>query len=275
MTQQQWQTFTAFRNEFKEKCTEWSSRLPNLMELQKNAALSAGTPEYSFQTPVVFNTDLDKITQADEIKLIVIGDNPGKDEQLTVNQRYLCGQAGKIAEGYFKRNPELGVDFRKNVIILNKTPIHSAKTNQLKKMIKDGGQEFKSLLDETQIWMAQKTAQLHQELWLEAEKSGAKSLLAYPELWLVGYSELNDKSVFAGYKKTLMQTYDENKASEKSQTSGAHSAWKDVYVFQHFSMNRFSIDLNSFMDKKKNLSLGEAIHELGKIHKEEIMESKI
>ena len=64
-------------------------------------------------------------------------------------------------------------------------------------------------------------------------------------------------------------------ASEKSQTSGAHSVWKDVYVFQHFSMNRFSIDLNSFMDKKKNLSLGEAIHELGKIHKEEIMESKI
>ena len=60
---------------------------------------------------------MDRLTPDDEIKLIVIGDNPGKDEQLTKNQRYLVGQAGKIADGFFKRNPELGIDFRKNVVI--------------------------------------------------------------------------------------------------------------------------------------------------------------
>ena len=46
------------------------------------------------QTPIVYNTALDEITKNDDIKLIVIGDNPGKDEQLLQNQKYLVGQAG-------------------------------------------------------------------------------------------------------------------------------------------------------------------------------------
>lgn len=252
MTTQQWTAFTSFRDELRQKCSEWSRRLPNLRELQKNAALAAGTPAYPFETPVVYNTDLDKITKEDDIRLIVIGDNPGKDEQLLANQRYLCGQAGKIAEGYFRRNPELGVDFRRNVIILNKTPIHSAKTNQLKKMIKDGGQEFKLLLDETQVWMAERTAQLHKEL-IEGCETGS----VRPELWLVGYAELKDKGIFTGYRDSLKGAY-------------GQPEWDDVYVFQHFSMNRFSIDLGEFLEGNKKLPLGEAVHRLGKIHKEEI-----
>lgn len=268
MTTQQWQVFTTFRDELRSKCAEWSSRLPNLKELQKNAAVAAGTPEYPFETPVVYNTDLDKITQTDEIKLIVIGDNPGKDEQLCSNQRYLCGQAGKVAEGYFRRNGELGVDFRRNVIILNKTPIHSAKTNQLKKMIKEGGAEFKSLLDETQVWMAQRTARLHADLI-----AGCDSGAVRPELWLVGYSELHEKGIFTGYRDALKNAYAGNKVTScENKVTSAHSGWEDVYVFQHFSMSRFSIDLGNFMKKNANLSLGQGIHELGRLHRNEIFE---
>ena len=74
------------------------------MDLQKKAAQNTNNVFYSFETPIVYNRDLDKITQDDEIKLIVIGDNPGKDEQLQKNNRYLVGQAGKLADSFFKKN---------------------------------------------------------------------------------------------------------------------------------------------------------------------------
>ena len=146
MTREQYIAFDAFRNEFKAKITEWNSLAPELLKLQKEAAKDAKTPSYSFETPIVYNRALDEITENDEIKIIVIGDNPGKDEQLLKNNKYLVGQAGKLGEGFFKKNPELGIDFRKNAIILNKTPVHTAKTNQIKYLLKNGSQEIKNLL---------------------------------------------------------------------------------------------------------------------------------
>jgi len=141
MTQQQWNYFCDFKDQFKSQVEEWKKAAPELTELQRQAALQTKTPEYPFETSVVYNRALDELTPEDEIKLIVIGDNPGKDEQLAKNNKYLVGQAGKIAEGYFRKNPELGVDFRKNVIILNKTPIHSAKTLQLNTIAKQGAKK--------------------------------------------------------------------------------------------------------------------------------------
>ena len=52
-------------------------------------------------------------------------------------------------------------------------------------------------------------------------------------------------------------------------TSGDMDAGlEQVLVFQHFSMNRFTIDLAQH--SKKDLSLAEEIKELGKLHREEI-----
>ena len=256
MNDRQWKAFCDFRDRFKAKVKEWECVVPELTQLQKKAAQAAKTPEYSFETPVVYNSDLDAITPKDQIKLIVIGDNPGKDEQLAQNRRYLCGQAGKIAEGFFRRNPDLGIDFRKNVIILNKTPVHSAKTTQLRTMMKDGGQKVADLILESQLWMAQNTAKLHKDL----EET---------ELWLVGYSELKGKGFFVPYRDELKKNYGE---SDLQGDSDALAAWNKVYVFQHFSMNRFTIDLDDFV-KKNNMSdnaLINQIHAVGKAHKEEI-----
>ena len=213
--------------------------------LCSRTARLAKTPDYPFELPLVYNKALDDITPQDDIKLIVIGDNPGKDEQLSKNSRYLVGQAGKIAEGYFKRNPELGIDFRRNVIILNRTPVHSAKTNQLKKISKMGGEKISSLINQSQIWMAEQTAALHNALTTE--------------LWLVGYSELKPKGIFADYREAL----------KKNCTP---EAWKRTYVFQHFSMNRFTIDLADYIkaNQKEKAPLAENIHELGLLHKNEI-----
>jgi hypothetical protein len=247
----QWQAFCSFKKDFKQKIDEWSCLIPELSKLQKQAAELAKTPAYPFETPVVYNTDLDKITPQDEIKLIVIGDNPGKDEQLAKNQRYLCGQAGKIADGFFKRNPSLGIDFRKNVIILNKTPVHSAKTAQLRTMMKNGGPAVEQLILQSQLWMAQKTAELLKGLCKDDKTT---------QLWLVGYSELKGKGFFVPYRDQLKACLCNT------------AAWQNVYVFQHFSMNRFTIDLGEYV-KENGLDgapLEEQIRLVGEFHKREI-----
>lgn len=244
MTENQWNSFSSFRASFKAKIDEWSTYSELLKPLQK-AALANKTPLYPIETPVVYNRALDEITPDDDIKLFVIGDNPGKDEQLSKNNKYLVGQAGKIGEGFFARNPELGIDFRKNAIILNKTPVHSAKTAQLKYIIKNGGEEIQRLIEESQIWMAEHTAAL-----LES--------LETAELWLVGYSELKEKGIFTSYKHALRSACKNNRT------------WERVFVFQHFSMNRFTIDLDAYLKKNSGLSLLQSIHALGIMHKNEL-----
>ena len=240
MNREQYLALEEFRRNFKLKIEEWNKAAHNLMELQKNAAAAAKTPAYPFETPIVYNRALDEISEDDEIKLFVIGDNPGKDEQLLKNNKYLVGQAGKLGEGFFRKNPDLGIDFRKNVVILNKTPVHSAKTAQLKHISKSGGQKTADLIEETELWMAEETARL------------AKKLNS--EIWLVGYSELKERGIFTKYRDQLKKYAD----------------WEKIFVFQHFSMNRFSIDLKEFMQAHKELSLKEALFQLGTLHKNEI-----
>lgn len=256
MTNFQWECFNKFRNTFKDMVTQWNNQAKSLIIVQEKAMEFFKNVDYELQTPIVYNTALDEITQNDEIKLIVIGDNPGKDEQLTKNQKYLVGQAGKLGNSFFKNHDELGIDFRKNVIILNKTPIHSAKTNQLKKFATFGGKEIEDLLKETQIWMAQETSKLHQNLLQGSENKD------FPQLWLVGYSELKEKGIFTDYKNELKKQY---QTSEE-----AKNAWDNVFVYQHFSMNRFSIDLKEFSTENKNLDLKTQLKTLGKKHKDEI-----
>ena len=246
MNNNQWKNFCHFRDNFRLKVLEWTKQVPELADLQKKAALAAETPLYPFENPLVYNTDLDKITENDQIKLIVIGDNPGKDEQLTKNCRYLCGQAGKLADGYFKKHPELGIDFRSNVIILNKTPVHSAKTAQLKTIIKQGGARVEKLILESQIWMARETSKLHQSL-------------GDLDLWLVGYSELKEGHFFCPYRDELKAAYRD-----------CPQDWERVFVYQHFSMNRFSIDLSDFEKKNPDLTLEQKLQLLGRLHKDEI-----
>lgn len=256
MTIFQWEYFNNFCNSFKNKVTEWNNQAKSLIVVQNIAKDFFNNVDYELQTPIVYNTALDEITQNDEIKLIVIGDNPGKDEQLAKNQKYLVGQAGKLGNNFFKNHEELGINFRKNVIILNKTPIHSAKTNHLKKFASFGGKEIEDLLKETQIWMAQETAKLHQNLLKVSENKD------FPQLWLVGYSELKEKGIFTDYKNELKKQY---QTSEE-----AKNAWNNVFVYQHFSMNRFSIDLKEFSTENKNLDLKTQLKTLGKKHKDEI-----
>ncbi|MCK9170356.1 MAG: hypothetical protein M0P01_08070 [Treponema sp.] len=255
MTRSQFSSFTEFRDAFRSKVTEWSSYAGKLQPLQKEAA-EKDTPDYSLETAVVYNRALDDITPQDDIQLIVIGDNPGKDEQLAENNRYLVGQSGKIAEGFFRRNQVLGIDFRKNVIILNKTPVHTAKTNHLHSLQK-ADKDIAQLILDSQLWMAEHTALLHQKLASHHAKNDSV-IPAQTQLWLVGYAELKGNGIFLPYRDELRRAY------------GHKKTWERVFVYQHFSMNRFSIDLRQFRDGHENMTLSEALEQLGHMHRDEI-----
>jgi len=269
MTDSEWQAFSAFRTDFKAVCRQWLNRcgyeyaVPDetlssvqksvlsvqkpaengkLHLLQQAAAAENKTPAYPQETPIVYNHSFDEVQASDTIKLIIISDNPGKNEQLHKNQRYLVGQAGKVAGGFFRRNPELGIDFRRNVIILNKTPVHTAKTKELNHLLKYGGEHFRSLFEETQQWLASHTAALQRAL-------------ACP-LWLVGYGELRKKSLFTAYAEELRRQYD-------------GKADAPVYVFQHFSMNCFAIDFKKLSDEHK--STEENLRAIGLLHRRDVL----
>ena len=271
MTESQFYAIENFREEYKKKCDEWSAFSNELISLQA-AASRKDTPPYLVETPVVYNRALDEITSDDEIRLIIIGDNPGKDEQLAKNNRYLVGQSGKIAEGFFRKNPALEIDFRKNAIILNKTPIHTAKTSHLKFLAKNSAQ-IERLIFQSQIWLAQKTARLHQNL-LDSAQSDADENSC--ELWLVGYAELKPKGIFVPYRDALLQEYcrEKNCGAEK-EIAETCVAWNRVFVYQHFSMNRFLIDLKEFSGAEScaafdETSLKKNLESLGAKHRREI-----
>ena len=262
MTDSEWQAFSAFRTDFKAMCRRWlnccgyeysapdeklssvqrSAGQGTLHLLQQAAATENKTPSYPQETPIVYNHSLDEVQVSDWIKLIIISDNPGKNEQLHKNQRYLVGQAGKVAEGFFRRNPELGIDFRREAIILNKTPVHTAKTKELNYLLKHGCEQFRSLFEETQQWLASHTAALQR-------------VLGCP-LWLVGYGELRKKSLFTAYAEELRRQY-----GGKSEAP--------VYVFQHFSMNCFAIDFKKLSDAHK--STAENLRAIGLLHRKEVL----
>ena len=151
------------------------------------------------------------------------------------------GQAGKIAEGFFAKNPELEIDFRKNVIILNKTPFHTAKTKELLLLAKEAGEKVAKIIEESQEFMAKETANLARDLNLE--------------IWLVGYSELKPKGIFPLYREVLKSAFEDFAKSK-------------VYVYQHFSMNRFLVDLKECRDSSK--SLKENLVLIGENHRKEI-----
>lgn len=239
MTGNQWEALRGFREDFRLQCDEWTRLYgSSLAPLQREALDVSDTPPYPIETSIVYNRTLDDLTRESDIRIIVVGDNPGKDEQLAKNRRYLVGQAGKLAEGFFRKNPVLGIDFRQNALILNKTTIHTAKTKDLRWVSRQGDDDIRALLSESQTWMGRHTSILAKELNCS--------------FWVVGYSELREGGLFETY-------------------AGELTAAKPprLRLYQHFSMNRFSIDLREKSDS--SLSLPENLEAVGLAHRREVL----
>ncbi|MCL2762441.1 MAG: hypothetical protein FWD36_04425 [Treponema sp.] len=211
-----WNQFTKIRKRYRTEIEKLIRQAPELQGLQQRL-VDSRSASYTVETPIVYNCALDDVQADSEIRMILVGDNPGRREQAAENRRYLVGPSGKIAEKFFRENPSLNIDFRKNVIILNKTPIHTPRTIELKELCRLGGPALEKILVQSQQFMAR--------LLLEFQQA-----LDVP-VWITGYSEMKKGGVFEAYTNELKTIYDSTALQES------------VFLYRHFSMNQFTIDL--------------------------------
>jgi len=248
MTKDEWDKFVKAREQFRKITEELSRSLPKLKSIQQQFINNRNEKNhYKVETPVVYNTALDDLTIDDEIKLILVADNPGRREQMSENRRYLVGPSGKIANKFFQNNPPLKIDFYKNVIILNKTPIHSPRTVELRQLclLETNGETIAAALEESQKRMA-------------ALLVNFQEALNCP-VWITGYSEMRKNGLFENYTESLKMLY-----AKKSKL------YKQVYIFRHFSMNQFTIDL-----KQQSLpgeSAAKSLSRIGAAYRQRILE---
>jgi hypothetical protein len=234
-----WNKFKKARECFRQAVDELAASLPELKKIQQKLVDSRSEVSYKIETPVVYNSALDDITIDDEIKLILVADNPGRREQAAENRRYLVGPSGKIAARFFLNNPKLGIDFYKNVIILNKTPIHTPRTVDLRKLF------HTEALEESQRIMSGLLLEFHEALLCP--------------VWIIGYSEMRKGGIFQVYTEELKNLY-----------LNRMEMYKQIYFYRHFSMNQFIIDL------KKQAMPGEttdkSLRRIGTAYRERILE---
>jgi len=218
-----WDRFVKARESFRVELERLRQGVSGLQAAQQELVDKRGQ-SYRVETPIVYNGALDNVSKDSEIRLILVGDNPGRREQAAENRRYLVGPSGKIAEKFFRDNPSLNIDFRKNVIILNKTPIHTPRTVELRELRKLGGSAVETALAESQRLMARLLAQFQQAF------AGENRTSALP-VWITGYSEMKKGGVFELYANELKSIYGDNALGDA------------VFLYRHFSMNQFTIDL--------------------------------
>jgi hypothetical protein len=218
MNKTQWRAFAAAREHFREIAGRLGRELPGLQGLQQDLVNRRPGPSYPVETPVVYNAALDDLGPGDEIRLILAADNPGRREQAGENRRYLVGPSGKLAEKFFRENPALGIDFRRNVLLLNKTPIHSPRTADLRELAAADPATAAAIAG-SQRDMAALIAEFH------------RALQTAP-VWITGYSEMKKGGIFEAFTETLREICRRRPALGES-----------LFLYRHFSMNQFTIDL--------------------------------
>jgi hypothetical protein len=243
-----WNKFVAARERYRAAVEELRRGLPKLRSIQQQLADSREGPAYTVETPVVYNGALDDVTGGDEIGLILVADNPGRREQAAENRRYLVGPSGKIAEKFFRENPSLGIDFRKNAIILNKTPVHTPRTAELRELCRLGGPALAKALAESQRTMARLLPEFHRAL-------------APVPVWITGYSEMKRGGVFEAYTETLRELC-------RSSTDRP-PLWDQLFFYRHFSMNQFTIDLRQ--RALPGETLAESLERIGAAYRRRIL----
>lgn len=244
MTDLQWKTFINLRSRYKKELEDLSTDLPELREAQQCLANERQGTVYTIDTPVVYNSALDEVQREDEFRLILVADNPGRREQEAKNRRYLIGPSGKIAEGFFRKHPELNIDFRRNVLNLNKTPIHTPRTVELKELGRRGGSLVQDAIVHSQRLMAKLIHDFH-------------LALGPIPLWIIGYSELSKSKLFYPFTEALNKLYEPNNPLRDT-----------VLLLRHFSMNQFTIDLKARAVPGE--SIQETIYRAGKAHRERV-----
>ncbi|TXT45374.1 MAG: hypothetical protein FD137_1418 [Spirochaetes bacterium] len=237
MTKAQYEEFDTLREDFRRKVKTWSRRATWLAPLQRELISRLGYGDYELETPIVYNKALDDVKAESAPIFLVVADNPGKNEQKASSQRYLVGQSGKLAQGWFSQ--VLGMDFRSAAVIVNKTPLHTPKTAELR-LLKAIAREksptlledLEDLLDESQRGMANLAYRLH------------ACLDCF--VWVSGYGELRKGKLFWPWAQETAALYQ----------AAPRRMREKIWVFKHFSMNQFSMEYNRFQVPGKGAAIG-------------------
>lgn len=197
MTKEQFKKFCSFRDEFRKQTALWNEEYNKVLK-EKIESLSGCEITNSF----IYNEKLDEINENDNIKYIWIQDNPGYNEML--QNRYAVGASGKAGQNFMK-NEGLAEDFDREVIVLNKSPIHTKVTAALSKL------KNREIQDETQRYMAKAIFTVHN--------------IFECDLWILGISNL--KGIFGTFSKDMEKLYKNSALNKK------------MFLYYHFSQGQF------------------------------------
>ena len=197
MTKEQFKKFCSFRDEFRKQTALWNEEYNKVLK-EKIESLSGCEITNSF----IYNEKLDDINENDNIKYIWIQDNPGYNEML--QNRYAIGASGKAGQNFMK-NEGLTEDFDREVIVLNKSPIHTKVTAVLSKL------KNRDIQDETQKYMAKTIFTVHN--------------IFECDLWILGISNL--KGIFGTFSKDMEKLYKNSALNKK------------MFLYYHFSQGQF------------------------------------
>jgi len=245
MTISAWQAFSDAKDAYARYVETLEASLPDLKRLQQDLVDRREGGSFPVETAVVYNRSLDEVGPEDDVRLILVADNPGRREQAAENRRYLVGPSGKLAAGFFLNHPELGIDFRRQVLILNKTPIHTPRTAELRELARLGGPDVAVAIIESQQAMAGLIRRFH-------------LALGPLPLWIIGYSELGRGGLFEPFSRALRREY----------PAGDFLAER-ICLFRHFSMNQFSADIRK--KARSDEGMAETLSRVGREYRERIL----
>ena len=198
--------FIRWTNELREHINQKDQLLhsvlrPLLSDLNKGKRQS-----YNHLRSAVYNKDFDNLTGSN-INLIVIGDNPGKNEQELecyfskksgkTLREFINASGYKVRPGWVQRNKDQKdrtIASDDEVLIFNKSYIHTCLTSELQ-----AHPEIKKANDESQIYMANKLIKLV-KIYLRSNRP--------IEVWIVGLSGLSN--IFSLFLDILMNEFDKN-----------------------------------------------------------------
>lgn len=205
MTEAQYLEFAALRKQFREKVNYYRLKYPEFSE----EILKQYEGSDKVMRAFVYNEKLDYLEKNDSIKYIWVTDNPGFNESM--QNKYAVGTSGKTGKNFMEGNG-LVADYDREVIVLNKSFVHTRVTADLKKF-----KEYEELSSDIQNFMA--------DLACRFQK------LFNCELWVLGLSNLN--KIFRSFKEYLEEYGDLEK----------------VYFYYHFSQGQFKKAYNRKKDE--------------------------
>ncbi|MCK5677613.1 MAG: hypothetical protein KAH72_03980 [Flavobacteriaceae bacterium] len=209
--------------DFKTKCDEWD----------KNEEID-----------IIFNKHLENINFED-VKYILIGDNPGKDEK--EQNEYLIGDSGIVIRLFFENF--LVKNFDKEVLVLNKTPIATNTTDDLKNI------KAKKILKKSQLYIADLIYEISKINDMKIIIMGISSCRNRKGKW-----NLQSKSKTAYFCSFFKQIqYKFQKDEDKSK----------LFFIKHFSRNQFFKDfkINNYRNRPRK-----TFFEIGERYRDELFE---